>query len=64
MLLLLAGQATMLGTVGAMLPWPAFWLWLHWRFIGSEERVMLDTFGDKGTVDLVAKLRLQYAYGL
>ena len=46
MLLLLAGQATMLGTIGAMLPWPAFWLWLHWRFIGSEERVMLDTFGE------------------
>ena len=46
MLLLLAGQATMLGTVGAILPWPAFWLWLHWRYIGAEERVMLATFGE------------------
>jgi len=46
MLMLLAGQATMLGTAGALLPWPAFCLWLHWRFIGAEERVLLATFGD------------------
>jgi protein-S-isoprenylcysteine O-methyltransferase Ste14 len=45
MLLLLAGQATMLGTAGALLPWPAFWVWLHWRFIGAEERVLRATFG-------------------
>jgi protein-S-isoprenylcysteine O-methyltransferase Ste14 len=46
MLMLLAGQAMMLGTVGALLTWPAFWLWLQWRFIGAEERVLLATFGE------------------
>jgi len=46
MLLLLAGQATMLGTGGALLAWPAFWLWLHWRFIVAEERVLHATFGE------------------
>jgi protein-S-isoprenylcysteine O-methyltransferase Ste14 len=47
MLLLLAGEATMLGTVGAMLPWPAFYALLRWRFIGVEERVLLATFGER-----------------
>lgn len=46
MVLLLAGQATMLGSVGALLPWPAFCLWLQWRYIGAEERLLLATFGE------------------
>lgn len=46
MLMLLAGQATMLGTVGAWLVWPSFCLWLHWRFVSAEERVLLATFGE------------------
>lgn len=46
MLMLLAGQATMLGSVGALLTWPAFGLWLHWRYVGAEEHVLLATFGE------------------
>jgi protein-S-isoprenylcysteine O-methyltransferase Ste14 len=47
MLLLLGGEAMMLGTVGALLPWPAMWLLLRFKFIRQEERVLHDTFGER-----------------
>lgn len=46
MLLVLGGEALMLGTVGAMLPWPAMALLLQLQFVRVEERVLQQTFGD------------------
>ncbi len=46
MLMVVAGQATLLGSVGAMLIWPAFVLALRWHFIRAEERVLYATFDE------------------
>lgn len=45
MLLLVAGEASMLGTLGALLPLPVFFLALHLYYIPAEERLLAQTFG-------------------
>ncbi len=46
MLLLLAGEGVMLGTLGALLSWPALYFVLRHRFVAAEERELAATFGD------------------
>lgn len=45
MLLLLAGEAAMLGTVGALLPLPAYFLAIRYGFVKVEERQLRQAFG-------------------
>jgi protein-S-isoprenylcysteine O-methyltransferase Ste14 len=45
MALLLAGEATMLGSVGAVLPLPFFLLAMHWWYVPAEERRLDELFG-------------------
>ena len=46
MLLLLAGEGVMLGTLGALLSWPVFYVVLRHRFVATEERELVATFGN------------------
>jgi protein-S-isoprenylcysteine O-methyltransferase Ste14 len=45
MLLLLAGEAAMLGTLGALLPLPAFFLGVRFGFVRREEGLLRHAFG-------------------
>lgn len=45
MLLLLIGEAAMLGTVGALLPVPVFFLGLQLRYVPDEEQRLQEAFG-------------------
>jgi len=45
MLLLLAGEAAMLGTAGALLPLPLFFLGVRYGFVKAEERRLREAFG-------------------
>ena len=45
MLLLLAGEATMLGSLGALLPLAGFLLAMQFRYIPAEERRLKEHFG-------------------
>lgn len=47
MALLLLGEATMLGSLGALLPLPVFMLAMHARCIRDEERRLNDQFGPR-----------------
>lgn len=44
MALLLAGEATMLGSVGAVLPLPVFLLAMQWWYVPAEERRLEELF--------------------
>ncbi len=45
MLLLLVGEASMLGTLGALLPLPVFFLLLQLHYVPAEERRLQIAFG-------------------
>ncbi len=47
MLMLLAGEALMLGTLGALLPWPVLLLVLRVGFVRPEERRLRALFGER-----------------
>lgn len=56
MLMLLAGEAAMLGTVGALLPLPLFYAGLRYGFVKSEERALHEAFG-AGYLDYQRRVR-------
>ena len=47
MLMLLAGEALMLGTLGALLPWPVLLLVLRLGFVRTEEQRLQALFGER-----------------